>query len=260
MGKYLFDRVCETSTSTGTGNFTLAGAVTGFRSFASAGTGTDDGTFYYLIEDVDANGAPSGNWEVGVGMLHTTTSTLERLAVLSSSNAGALVSFAAGTKRVHMTMPAYQLGGFAGCQVARSSNLTAQNFTTATAISWSTATVDTDGNFVSGTGFFAIGTPTRITLPGTDYTGNSYYQLCGQVALQNINAADWVELNIRLDGTTSVGRQTYSIQKTSPFLQVQSQIIQAGANDYFELMIQVGADTSVDLIASDTWFQLKVLQ
>ena len=47
MALVINDRVKETSTTTGTGTFTLAGAVTGFETFSSAiGNGN---TTYYAI-------------------------------------------------------------------------------------------------------------------------------------------------------------------------------------------------------------------
>ena len=91
------DRVLETSTSTGTGDFTLGGAVSGFNTFASKCTVGD--RVPYAIEAVDANGVPTGANETGIGT-YSAANTLTRTTVLSSSNAGALVSFAAGIKRV----------------------------------------------------------------------------------------------------------------------------------------------------------------
>jgi hypothetical protein len=90
------DRVQETSTTTGTGSYTLAGAVTGFRAF-SAVCSTND-IFSYTIEGVDANGVPSGEWETGIGT-YSGANTLARTTVMESSNAGAAVNFSAGTKR-----------------------------------------------------------------------------------------------------------------------------------------------------------------
>lgn len=97
------DRVMETSTTTGTGNITLAGAVTGYRTFTSAiGLNTN---FDYCIEAVDANAIPTGEWEVGEGYL-SGASTLVRYVVGSSSNSNAEVNFSAGTKRVFITIAA----------------------------------------------------------------------------------------------------------------------------------------------------------
>lgn len=100
------DRVMETSTTTGTGALTLAGAVVGYRTFASI---HDLNRFLdYCIEAVDASGVPTGDWEVGEGYISGAT-TLVRNKVTASSNAGALVSLAAGTKRVIEVMPAAQI-------------------------------------------------------------------------------------------------------------------------------------------------------
>ena len=98
MALIVADRVQETSTTTGTGSFTLAGAVTGYQTFASV-LATADTTYYTIA---DQGGV---NWEVGLGTF-TSPSTLARTTILSSSNAGSAVSFAAGTKSVFITYPA----------------------------------------------------------------------------------------------------------------------------------------------------------
>lgn len=98
MALILADRVKETTTSTGTGSITLAGAKTGFQAFSAAiGNGN---TTYYCI--ADQGGA---NWEVGIGTYNSTGNLLARTTVLESSNANGLVSFGAGTKDVFVTLP-----------------------------------------------------------------------------------------------------------------------------------------------------------
>ena len=89
------DRVLETSTTTGTGALTLAGAVTGYRTFASVCSVSD--TVYYVITNLG-----TGEWETGLGT-YSGANTLTRTLVHASSNAGAAVNFSAGTKRVGIT-------------------------------------------------------------------------------------------------------------------------------------------------------------
>jgi hypothetical protein len=96
------DRVQETSTTTGTGDFTLAGAVAGFRAFSAVCSVSD--TVPYTIEAVDGSGIPTGEFETGVGT-YSASNTLTRTTVFESSNAGAAVNFSAGTKRVFIAMP-----------------------------------------------------------------------------------------------------------------------------------------------------------
>ena len=95
------DRVQETSTTSGTGTVTLAGVVTGgYQTFASALT--DQDRVYYCIVD-----STNSTWEVGDGVWSSGGGTLTRENVYSSSNAGALVNFAAGTtKNVFIVEPA----------------------------------------------------------------------------------------------------------------------------------------------------------
>ena len=95
MALKISDRVKETTVTTGTGTITLGGAVTGFRTFASVLSNAD--TTYYAI-------VGSSEFEVGLGTF--SGSTLTRDTVLSSSNSGNKVDFAAGTKNVFITQPA----------------------------------------------------------------------------------------------------------------------------------------------------------
>jgi hypothetical protein len=92
------DRVLETSTTTGTGALTLAGAVTGFRAFGSVMTSPSD-VCWYSLWAVDANGNATGDYEEGLGT-YSASNTLTRTTVLRSSNANAVVTLAAGTKYV----------------------------------------------------------------------------------------------------------------------------------------------------------------
>ena len=97
MALVLADRVKETSNSTGTGTIVLAGAVTGYQSFAVIGNANL--TYYTIADQVGAN------WEVGVGTYYSGNVSLARTTVLSSSNAGALANFTTGTKDVFVTQP-----------------------------------------------------------------------------------------------------------------------------------------------------------
>jgi hypothetical protein len=100
------DRVLETSTTTGTGTYTLLGAMTGFRA-ASAVCANGD-TAYYYVEDVDVDGFPTGAWETGIGTW-STGNTFARTTIQTSSNANAAVSWAAGTRRISLSVTAAAL-------------------------------------------------------------------------------------------------------------------------------------------------------
>lgn len=108
-----FDRVQETTTTTGTGNITLAGAVTGYREFSSVVS--DSETFPYAIAHQSAN-----EWEVGYGTASGSANTLVRTTILSSSNSGSAVNFSSGTKNVWLDVPA----GFFQSLAAKGSILT----------------------------------------------------------------------------------------------------------------------------------------
>ena len=96
MALVLKDRVKETTTTTGTGTYTLAGAVTGFEAFSSVGDGN---TTYYACTD-------GTDFEVGIGTYTASGTTLARTTILQSSNSDSAVSWSSGTKTIFCAQPA----------------------------------------------------------------------------------------------------------------------------------------------------------
>ena len=74
MALTIKDRVKETTATTGTGTYTLAGAVGSFDSFAEIGDGN---TTYYACSDGTA-------FEVGIGTYTLSGTTLARTTILES--------------------------------------------------------------------------------------------------------------------------------------------------------------------------------
>lgn len=92
------DRVKETSTTTGTGTYSLAGAEAGHQGVVAA-IG-DGNTAYFCAED-------GTDWEVFEGTVTDgSPDTLSRDTILASSNAGSAVDWAAGTKNIFLVVPA----------------------------------------------------------------------------------------------------------------------------------------------------------
>lgn len=99
----LFDRVRETAITTGTGDISLAGAVSAdFHTFAAKYA--DGQTFWYGIINTG-----NGEWETGLGTYHSSGNTFSRTTIFESTNSGSPVSFSSGTKDVFVDMPASRM-------------------------------------------------------------------------------------------------------------------------------------------------------
>ena len=97
MALVISDRVKETTTTTGTGTYTLGGAVTGFETFTT-NLSNSDTTYYCCTDNTD--------FEVGLGTFTSSGTTLARTAILASSNSNNAVSWSSGTRTVFCTLPA----------------------------------------------------------------------------------------------------------------------------------------------------------
>jgi hypothetical protein len=173
MALVINDRVKETTTTTGTGAVSLAGAVTGFETFA-AGIGNSN-TVYYCIAHQD-----QAEFEVGLGTLDGDSSDLTRTTVISSSNSDSAVNFSSGTKDVFCTLPASKLifedgsnnVAFGGA-VTGVTNLTASGELDAATLDISgdadiDGTLEADAITLNGTALSSI----FASLSGATFTGN----------------------------------------------------------------------------------------
>ena len=97
MALEIHDRVKETTTTTGTGTYTLAGAVTGFETF-TANLDNGDTTYYCCTDNTD--------FEIGIGTFTSSGTTLARTTILASSNSNSAVNWSSGTRTIFMTYPA----------------------------------------------------------------------------------------------------------------------------------------------------------
>ena len=85
MTLQVFDRVCESTSTTGAGTINLNGAPAGYQQFSAAGFASGD-TTYYGIQN-------NAQWEVGIGTLTSGSPwTMARTTILASSNGGAAIS------------------------------------------------------------------------------------------------------------------------------------------------------------------------
>jgi hypothetical protein len=106
MANVYADRVRDTTTTTGTGPFTVAAAPpSGYRTF-SVVCSTND-TFSGCIED-----PATGDWVTGK-FTYSGSNQITVTTVKASSNSNSAVSFGSGSKNVFMTPIAY---GFQGIQ------------------------------------------------------------------------------------------------------------------------------------------------
>lgn len=199
MALVINNRVRETTTTTGTGAQTLAGAVDGFQTFA-AGIGNSN-TTYYAISLNTAN-----EWEVGLGTLNSDSSTLTRTTVLESSNSDSAVDFAAGSKEIFCTLPSEkavyldasdaQVGGFSSLAADGSPQLGA-NLDVVTYDIVSTTNRDID-IIPNGTGDVNLGADT-IQMGDNDADATVTTQGTGDLILNTNNGTNAGNITL-LDG------------------------------------------------------------
>ena len=154
MALVVKDRVKVTSTTTGTGTFTLGSAVLGFQDFSVIGDGN---TTYYTIA-----GVGTSEFEVGIGTYTASGTTLSRDTILESSNSGNAVNFSAGSKEVFVTYPAersvYTDGAGTAITPATASRLGFANLAQGSALS----VLGVTGNATADNASIAAGTDNQV--------------------------------------------------------------------------------------------------
>lgn len=225
------DRVKETTSSTGTGTVTLAGAFSGFQTF-SAAVG-DGNTTYYAIVLVGGS-----EWEVGIGTYTASGTTLSRDTVLASSNSGSLVSFSSGSKDVFVVYPSSKAVYKDAADLVTLGNLTLSGTLTlgATALTATAAELNVLDGITSSTAELNI-------LDGVTATASELN------ALDGITAST-AELNI-LDGVTSTAAELNLVDGSVAGTVVNSKAVVYGASgEVNATTLQIGG-TSISATASE---------
>ena len=189
MALALYDRVQETSASTGTGPILLTGAVLGYQTFLSVSTSPSDQHYYTITDQV-----ASADWEVGFGNYDPATNTLDRTTVLSSSNGGALVNFTSGALYVFVTYPASKAVyvtelGEIKANVATPAVVAIQN--------GGTASNTTTKAFAAITGFESWGGGSTVNLDN----GSQYYQVFTGTTASSVRLANPLVADVNLATT-----------------------------------------------------------
>jgi hypothetical protein len=91
MAFHLYEDTWETSTTTGAGDYALAGAAANRRPFSAQYA--DGDTTWAAVSD-------GGNFEAGIYTYHAGANSLSRTAIYRSTNANAAVDWGAGTRNI----------------------------------------------------------------------------------------------------------------------------------------------------------------
>lgn len=228
------DRVKETTATVGTGAFTLAGAVSTYRTFASV-MSVNDTCYYTAINQA------TGEWETGQGCL-TASTTLARGRIFAGSNGTSKVSFGSGIKEVFMSSQAAQL--------VADDSFNAANYTSLTSKfnlgikSDQTASVDFGRNFANittGTGNVAIGWGAC-----KEFTTGLFCIAIGYAALENTRHASNT-VAIGANAAYTVGDQTLNAGYKNDHNIVIGAL--AGAGMYsLEKSVLIGSGAAVESI------------
>ncbi len=227
-------RVKETSSTTGTGTLSLAGAVTGFETFSSA-IGNTNTTYYAIVNS-------NGEFEVGLGTV--SAAALARTTVISSSNSDSAVDFAAGTKDVFCTLPASK-----AVVLDASGNIVANNGSNLTALNATQLTSGTvpDARFPAT--LPALNGSALTALNGTAISSGpvANARLPDPISDKVINASR--PLTVKGDGSSADGQLILNCSQNSHGVKITSPAHSANAT--WEWILPVDDGTSGQVLTTD---------
>ena len=234
MALVVNDRVKETSTTTGTGTFTLAGAVVGFETFSSA-IGNTNTTYYSIVNE-------DGEFEVGLGTV--AAGTLARTTIISSSNSDSAVNFSSGTKDVFCTLPASKaviLDSSGNIVANNGSNLTALNATQLTSGTVPDARFPATLPAANGSAL----TNLNATNLASGTVNNA--RLPNPISDKVINAS--TPLTVKGDGSSADGQLVLNCSQNSHGVKIKSPA--HAANATWEWILPVDDGTSGQVLTTD---------
>ncbi len=141
-----------------------------------------------------------------------------------------------------------------GAMAKRSADLTAQNMTAGQIITWDAEVYDTDNIHDNVTNNSRLTTPAGAT-----------YVRCGcTITLANVTAGDDLTVAIRKNGSTTydgTAQMCVDAASAAPCINISTGPVPVtGGTDYFEVVVFVSSDTSIDLTANRSNFWMEVLE
>lgn len=228
MAHKVIDRCKETTSTTGTGNLTLTGAVTGFTSVASTLTANGD-TSWFCAE-------AGSQWEIFLGTRVSATE-LARTTLISSST-GSTVNFTAPPV-VFSTVPGNKVPPIG--PVFSAGKTTAQSLSPGTTkITFTTVEYDTHSAYDTGTSKF------QPQVPG-------YYTISANVGWNPAISANCILLVYKNGAAYKQGPQP---NNSNYGLGASVTVYLNGSTDYVEIYVYVSASASIPASAPNScWFQ-----
>ena len=234
MAHKVIDRCKETTSTTGTGNLTLTGAVSGFVSMANAATGlTSNGDTGWFCAEAGAQ------WEVFLGTRISATE-LERTTLLASST-GSTINFTAPPV-VFSTVPAQQFvaPAFRSYRATSNQALTSGSYTK---VQLQNEAFDEGGCFDSSTNY--RWTP---NVPG-------YYMVSFAVALLASSGMTYGHAAVYKNGTV-IGYGSFGSAVVNNYTSTGAVLVYMnGTTDYLELFAMAnGTSPAVIYGEANTYF------
>lgn len=138
---------------------------------------------------------------------------------------------------------------FRGARVRKSADQTAADYSTKTAIAFNTEDFDTDSIHDTVTN------NTRLTVP----SGVTYVELWAQLSVLNQSTSATITLTFDKNGSSVVAKRADTQGTSSPAITFTSGPLAVVAGDYFEFSFTNVTDTSVTVVAADTFFGMQIL-
>ena len=224
MAHKVIDRCKEATSTTGTGNLTLTGAVSGFVSIANAATGlTSNGDTSWFCAEAGTQ------WEVFLGTRVSATE-LARTTVLASST-GSTIDFSAPPV-VFSTVPAARIQALAFSAYRATSNQSVTN-ATYTKVQLNAENFDTASAFDSATNY-------RFTAPVA-----GIYRFDFAVSGSGTSTAVVVAALYKNGTMILVGSEGAAVSAWSEGVSSGSALVQLAAGDYIEMFTSIGATSPV---------------
>lgn len=141
---------------------------------------------------------------------------------------------------------------FRGALVKKAADQTGANYTTSTAIAWDSEEYDTSSIHDTVTN------NSRLTVP----SGVAYVRLSAAVRVNNVNVDMWSQLIITKNGGgafVGIGQISTEVGVNTIYLTTTTAIVPVSAGDYFDVRLIVETDTSIDIVAAQSWFAMEII-